>query len=147
MDSRYRDEKESPGFLLWQVTNAWQRDIRRALEPLELTQPQFVLLFSCKWLNESQGTTGVTQVQLAQHAKMDVNVTSQVLRTLEKKGYVKRSPHPRDTRANVITTTPSGDELASRAVKAVEAADEAFFSGLGEDKDRFLLMLQQLAQL
>ncbi|MBW5447999.1 MarR family transcriptional regulator [Cohnella sp. CFH 77786] len=146
MDSEFKEAKQSPGFLLWQVTNLWQREIRRALDPLELTHPQFVLLFSTKWLNERGGDGGVTQVQLAQHAKMDVNVTSQVLRTLEKKGYIKRSPHPRDTRANVITTTPAGSELASRAVQAVEAADRSFFSGIGEGKREFMGVLLQLSQ-
>lgn len=52
---------------------------------LELTQPQFVLLHACLWLNEhDEEGKGVTQVQIAQFAKVDVNVTSQVLRALEK---------------------------------------------------------------
>lgn len=85
MSSKYNDAEESPGFMLWQVTNVWQKAIRKALDPFELTHPQFVLLFSCKWLNEKNDHTGITQVQLAQHAQMDVNVTSQVLRILEKK--------------------------------------------------------------
>ena len=146
MGSKFDKAEESPGFLLWQVTNSWQKDIRLALEPLELTQPQFVLLFSCKWLNERSGSSGVTQVQLAQHAKVDVNVTSQVLRTLEKKGYVKRGPHPTDTRANVITVTDSGGELANRAVQAVEKADRAFFAGVGNDLPQLNELLRKLVK-
>lgn len=147
MGSKFDEAEESPGFLLWQVTNQWQKDIRLALEPLELTQPQFVLLFSCKWLNERSEKAGITQVQLAQHAKVDVNVTSQVLRTLEKKGYVKRSPHPTDTRANVITVTESGGELANRAVQAVEKADRAFFASVGGDIRPLNELLRKLAKL
>ncbi|GMK40634.1 MarR family transcriptional regulator [Paenibacillus sp. CCS19] len=143
MGSAYRDSNESSGFLLWQVTNLWQKEIRRALEPLELTHPQFVLLFSCKWLNEKQ-PDGVTQIQLAQHAKVDVNVTSQVLRSLEKRGLIARTPHPSDTRANAITVTKAGDELAVSAVKIVEAVDRSFFASLGDDRSQWNAMMLQL---
>jgi DNA-binding MarR family transcriptional regulator len=146
MSSEFNESHESPGFLLWQVTSIWQKDIRQALEPFELTHPQFVLLFSCHWLNDKNGGTGVTQVQLAQHAKVDVNVTSQVLRTLEKKGYVKRSPHPNDTRANVITITQLGSALALQAVQAVESADRAFFAGIGDQLGLLTGMLHQLTK-
>lgn len=144
MSSNFNNAKDSPGFLLWQVTNIWQKHIRRALEPFELTHPQFVLLFSCYWLNDRDNGPGVTQIQLSQYAQVDVNVTSQVLRTLEKNGYIKRSPHPTDTRANVITPTPMGKELAVRAVKAVEAADEAFFAVIGEEREHLNCLMQRL---
>ena len=147
MSSEFNSAGESPGFMLWQVTNIWQRAMRKTLEPFELTHPQFVLLFSCKWLNEQNDQSGITQVQLAQHVKMDVNVTSQVLRTLEKKGYIKRRPHPTDSRANVISVTMSGDELASRAVQAVETEDRAFFSGLGNEIGNLNQLLQKLLHL
>lgn len=146
MSSEFNETHESPGFLLWQVTNIWQKDIRQALEPFELTHPQFVLLFSCHWLNDKNGGASVTQVQLAQHAQVDVNVTSQVLRTLEKKGYIKRSSHPIDTRANVITMTRSGSELALQAVQAVESADRTFFAGIGDRKGLLAELLLQLTK-
>lgn len=132
--------------MLWRVTNLWQKAIRNALDPFELTHPQFVLLFSCKWLNEQNNCTGITQVQLAQHTQMDVNVTSQVLRTLEKKGYIERRPHPTDSRANVISVTKVGDTVASQAVQAVEAEDRAFFSSLGRDVGQLNRLLRQLAK-
>ena len=144
MSSEFDDAKDSPGFLLWKVTNVWQKRIRHALEQFELTHAQFVLLFSCHWLNERGDGSSVTQIQLAQHAQVDVNVTSQVLRSLEKRGYITRSPHPTDTRANVIRPTPSGSELALRAVQAVEAADRSFFAAIGEEKARLIQLLLRL---
>ena len=145
MNSEFNDANESPGFLLWQVTAIWQRSIRQALEPFELTHPQFVLLYSCHWLSQQAGRAGITQVQLAQHARVDVSVTSQVLRTLQKRGLIDRNPHPTDTRANLIMVTPVGVDLAKRAVRAVEEADHTFFSTLDDaDRDemiRFMLRL------
>lgn len=144
MSSEFNDAKNSPGFLLWQVSNVWQKSIRLALAPFELTHAQFVLLFSSHWLNDRSDDSGVTQIQLSQYAQVDVNVTSQVLRSLEKRGYIKRSPHPTDTRANVITPTPSGSELALRAVQAVEAADRSFFAIIGDEKERLIQLMLRL---
>ena len=42
---------DSPGFLLWQVTNRWQAAQRAALKPHRLTHVQFVLLATLTWLD------------------------------------------------------------------------------------------------
>ena len=44
LDTRFASADESPGFLLWQVTNRWQAAVRRALAPFDVTHVQFVLL-------------------------------------------------------------------------------------------------------
>ena len=144
MSSSFKDAQDSPGFLLWEVTNLWQRRIRQALEPLALTHMQFVILFSCQWLSCQDDNVALTQIQLAQHARIDVNVTSQVLRVLEQKGYVVRRMHPTDMRAKVIVPTPEGRDLALRAVKVVEAADQEFFSRLGGETNHFIQLMRQL---
>src|SRR3954447_5865618 len=82
---------ESPGFLLWQVTNRWQAAQRAALKPFGLTHVQFVLLASLTWL---EGDGPITQRRLAEHAASDPMMTSQVLRLLERRGLVSRTPHP-----------------------------------------------------
>lgn len=120
---------ESPGFLLWQVTALWQREIRKALEKYDLTHSQFVLLASTLWL--SQHTEIVTQILLSAHTKIDPMTTSTVLRTLEKKGLLQRREHPTDTRAKTITLTEAGSNMAALAVKTVEHFDNAFFEPLG----------------
>ncbi|QSO52032.1 winged helix-turn-helix transcriptional regulator [Alicyclobacillus curvatus] len=146
MSSDFSNANDSPGFLLWQVTATWQKNIRQALEPFELTHPQFVLLYSCYWLNLQVDRAGVTQVHLARHTKVDVNVTSQVLRTLQKRGLIDRKPHPTDTRANLIVVTQDGISLATRAVRAVEDVDRTFFSVLtdAERHEMVGFMLQLL---
>ncbi len=122
---------DSPGFLLWQVTNRWQAAQRAALEPFELTHVQFVLLASLTWLDVDGP---VTQRRLADHAATDPMMTSQVCRALERRGFIRRAPHPEDRRALALAVTPSGRALANRAVVAVEGCDNAFFSVLGDDK-------------
>jgi DNA-binding MarR family transcriptional regulator len=132
----------SPGFLLWQAQAIWQRRQRAALTPLGLTHAQFVLLAGATWL--TQNDPELTQARLAAHAKVDVMMTSQVLRTLETKGYVTRTPHERDSRAMVVGVTNAGAELASRAIVAVEDVDDRFFAALGQQEASFMAALRQL---
>ncbi len=119
---------ESPGFLLWHATLRWQRRIAGVLAPLDLTHVQFVLLASTWWLNR-QGQQP-SQVELAAHAGTDVKMTSQVVRSLEKKGLVTRAVDERDTRARRLRVTRTGARLAPRAVTAVEGVDAQFFRGV-----------------
>jgi DNA-binding MarR family transcriptional regulator len=120
---------ESPGLLLWQVTNRWQAAQRATLKPFGLTHVQFVLLASLAWL-DVEGP--VTQRRLADHAATDAMMTSQVLRALERRGLVERAAHPSDRRAVALAVTRAGRQLANQAVVAVEACDNAFFAALGD---------------
>lgn len=120
---------ESSGFLLWQVTNLWQREIRKALLPHDLTHAQFVLLASTHWL-QLQGTE-VTQIVLSQHTKIDPMTTSTVLRTLQTKGLIERASHQTDTRAKTVVLTAKGKQLIKKAVVTVEQFDASFFGTLG----------------
>ncbi|MER5565199.1 MarR family transcriptional regulator [Streptomyces goshikiensis] len=117
---------ESPGFLLWHVTLRWQRDIAAALTPLDLTHVQFVLL-ACTWWLNGQGERP-NQLAVARQAGTDVKMTSQVLRTLEKKDLIEREVDPADTRARRLRVTALGAELAPRAIAAVEEVDARFFA-------------------
>ena len=120
------DPQDSPGFLLWHVTLRWQRDIAAALGPLDLTHVQFVLLASLWWRN-GQGDHP-NQLALARFAGTDVKMTSEVVRRLEAKKLLVRDTDPSDTRAKRLRVTAAGAALAARAVAAVEAADERFFT-------------------
>jgi DNA-binding MarR family transcriptional regulator len=142
LQSDYESADESPGFLLWQVSNAWQRQQREALAAVDLTHVQFVLLASIGWLTRDDQP--VTQVQLAQHAHVDVMTTSDVLRTLERKQLLVREPAPHDSRANVLRLTPAGRERAQQAMALVEAVDAQFFAALGDDTAQFARLLRTL---
>jgi len=127
--------EDSSGFLLWQVTNLWQREIRKALEPFDLTHSQFVLLASTYWL--TLNNLEVTQILLSSHTKIDPMTTSTVLRTLQTKGLLQRQEHLTDTRAKTVTLTDQGKKLVKQAVKAVEAFDKTFFDALGARVPQF----------
>ena len=132
----------SPGVLLWHVVNRWQREQRRALRDAGLSHLQVMLLASVTALAEQDDP--VTQVMLARHARIDVMTTSQVLRTLERKKLVRRTDHPRDSRAFALRPTAAGRRLARQLIHLVERADQDFFSAIGGDLARFTAMLEEL---
>jgi len=145
-DNTFSFEKaeDSSGFLLWQVTNLWQREIKKALEKYDLTHSQYVLLASIHWLNLHN--QDVTQVLLSSHTKIDPMTTSTVLRTLQTKELLQRQEHATDTRAKTVALTESGKKIIKQAVKAVEKFDSDFFKGLGSGTNDFNKKLLSLLQ-
>jgi MarR family transcriptional regulator, organic hydroperoxide resistance regulator len=133
---------DSAGFLLWQVTNLWQREIRKALEKYDLTHSQFVLLASIYWLTLMKKE--VTQILLSSHTKIDPMTTSTVLRTLQAKGLLVRQEHATDTRAKTVVLTEEGKKITRQAVKTVEKFDADFFAPLGDKTSDFNKKLLQL---
>jgi DNA-binding MarR family transcriptional regulator len=139
-NSRFAVPEDSAGYLLWQVTHLWQRQVEATLTELDITHLQFVLLAGIGWLN-NQGDL-LTQVQLASFCKIDVMQVSQVVRKLEVKQLVNRSAHPTDTRAKILTLTATGSKKLNAALPLVEQLDAEFFSSCNHAA--LLMELQQL---
>jgi DNA-binding MarR family transcriptional regulator len=131
--------------MLWRATLAWQRAVRAALAPHELTHVQFVLLASLWWLASNRGAPP-SQRELAEHAGTDPMMTSQVVRKLEARGLVTRAPHPTDARARHLALPPDGERLLAAALHDVEAADEAYFAPLERRGGDFLELLGRLVE-
>ncbi len=130
VESKWDGPGHSPGFLLWQVTLTWQRAMRAALAPHDLTHVQFVLLTSLWWLERHGGPP--SQQRLAEQAGTDPMMTSQVLRKLEERGLVTRAPDPQDARARLLGVTDAGRAVLKGALVDVEEADERFFAAYPE---------------
>ena len=138
--SRFAGPADSPGFLLWRTTNAWQRAVRAALAPLDLTHVQFVVLASLTWRDDAS----TSQRQLAAQAGLDEMMTSQVVRSLEARGLLTRGRDTTDGRVRALAVTGQGRELTAEAVRVVEEADGRFFAALGDDASAFLAALRVL---
>lgn len=125
---RHADADDSPGFLLFKLTSLWQRRLARVFDAFGITQTQYAILASLRW-HEEQGRP-TTQVGLAEHAHIEPMTLSKAIRKLEADGLVAREPSPADSRAIAVRLTEGGRALAERAVRAIEAADDAFFGRL-----------------
>ena len=116
--SRFADPgADSPGFVLWKLTQRWQRAVADALEPLGVTQTQFVILACAYWL--TQKTESVQQIDIAKAAGMDAQMVSDVL--------VQRVSSPTDGRSKNVLLTDAGQDIAIQAIPAVEQVDAQFF--------------------
>ncbi|AIY11988.1 MarR family winged helix-turn-helix transcriptional regulator [Cellulophaga baltica] len=135
IEFKFKSPNESPGFLLGQVTLLWQRKHKKVLDPLNLTQTQFVLLTALGWLSREKDN--VTQVDIANQGNADRMMVSKVLRTLEEKEFISRQEHPTDTRAKVIKLTNEGSKVLQKALTLIENADIDFFSALGNKLSSF----------
>jgi DNA-binding MarR family transcriptional regulator len=136
--------KEDTGFLLLQVSNLWGNYHDKALKRNHgLSHMQYAILASVTWLVYKSGKQ-VTQSLLAQHTKVNPMTISQMLKVLEAKGYVFRTKHPSDIRANVVHLTQEGNVLMNSAFNTIWSIDESFFKALGKNSVRFNLYLNHL---
>jgi DNA-binding MarR family transcriptional regulator len=144
IEFHFSGPNDSPGYLLGQVTMLWQRRIKWALDPLDLTQTQFVLLAALGWL--SKKNPSVTQIDIANQSNSDRMMVSKVLRTLEEKGFITRAEHDTDTRAKAVRLTSSGAVVLQDALRKVEAADLEFFAALDAKLPAFNKSLVRLIE-
>ena len=133
---------DRPGFLLWHATLRWQREVAAALRPLGLTHAQFMLLGCALYLTTDDAAP--SQREIADHAGTEAVMTSQVLRTLEERGWVIRKDDDEDARVRRIVITAEGRRQAARGLKALKIVDEHVFAPAGS-QPRLIAMLRRLA--
>lgn len=131
--------EHSPGFLLWQTTVCWQRQIKKALELYEISHAQFVIMAILLWFSEKQ--VDVTQIVLVNMSKLDKMTVSKSLKKLAENNFINRVENKADTRSKNVSLTVQGRELISKLVPVVEAVDADFFSEISIQEQSFLLKL------
>jgi DNA-binding MarR family transcriptional regulator len=113
------------GYELMVAAQAWRSGLTEAIRDTGLTAPQFFALATV--LRAGNVDSPLTQAELASRAALDVNVASQVLRTLESRGLIVREQHPGDSRARSIRLTADGTALTRRAATLARRHNERFF--------------------
>lgn len=138
--SIHEGPKQSPGFLLWHVSTSWRSSIEAILKTFGLTHPQFVVLATTGWL--TRNGDHITQVMIGKMAGLDPNTNSQIIKGLEEKDFVSRSPSS-DGRAKNVSLTLKGSQILEHALPEVEQADAKFFSILEKEDNSFLISIFQ----
>lgn len=137
--------EDSPGFLLWQTTMSWQRCIKKALEPFEISHAQFVMMAILLWFQSKHKT--VLQTDLINLSKLDKMTVSKALKKLAALNLIQRQENIHDTRAKTVLLTTSGVLLAKKLVPLVETIDAEFFNRLqNEEQQFFISALQKLVE-
>lgn len=136
--------QDSLGFLLWKIMTLWQREIKKALDPFDITHPQFVILAITLWhtLHDRE----VTQSILIQESKLDKMTVSISIKKLVAQSYLKHQIHAVDTRAKKVELTPKGRALSKKIVPLIESVDQDFFNPLTEKKrSEFISIFRMLS--
>ena len=82
--------------------------------------------------------SGATITELAEHLDVTRQAAAQLVDELVAKGYVRRSRHPDDARARLITLTSTGWACTRAAEAAMADAVRPWASVLGEQRLRAL---------
>ena len=128
-----KEPEEFPGFLLWQASNIWYRNMKTTLKNFGTTFTQFSILMSLIYL--SKQNLDINQKQIARHAKLDIMMTSDVLKTLESKKLVTRCQNPKDRRHNSMKITQEGKNLIPRNVHSHVLSSAGSGCGTGKEMD------------
>ncbi len=130
--SSLRKPGDSIGFMLWQLSHAWQRHLDAALAPTGLTHLQFVVIGCLGW--HTRLGRPLTQATLSRFAKIHPMQISQVVKTLVAKELIVRVRAPDDARAHYLELTDTGTELLLAAIPIAENTHHSFFKVLpGQD--------------
>ncbi len=135
IEFKFSSPADSPGYLLWQLTMLWQRQMNRVLKEAGVTHTQFVILTALGWLSKTSNE--VTQVDIATLSNTDRMMVSKILRKLQEEGIIKRRESETDTRAKYVFLTERGAEILQDALSKVETTDLAFFGKLGTNLPDF----------
>lgn len=142
MNFAFKKADDSPGFLLWQLTNQWQQQQRSALKPLGITHPQFVALAGILWLC-NQNEEGPSQNQVAEFTHIDKMMMSDLVKTLLTKKLIERFRDLTDKRAYALSLTPKGHQLILKAIPLVEKVDADFFKTTTPGLSKLMVILNQ----
>jgi DNA-binding MarR family transcriptional regulator len=133
----------SLGFLLWQVTTLWQREIKSALKEYDTSHAQFVVLANLLWFEEKNMSS--TQADIVSQSKIDKMSVSASLKELVKMGLVTRKENEEDSRFKSVNLTNKGREHARTLVALIESCDRDYFNKLSkEEKKQFSKVLLSL---
>lgn len=136
--------EDSPGFLLWQTTMVWQRQIKKVLEPYNISHAGFVIMATLLWFQAHHYDT--TQILIAEWSKLDKMTVSKSLKKLIASGLVNRVEHETDTRAKSVSLTDKGRVLVNRLVPLVEQVDAKFFGKIpAKEQENLIQMFNVLA--
>jgi DNA-binding MarR family transcriptional regulator len=107
-----------------------------------------VSVTQCYALTALAGGGSMTLGELAGHLMLDKSTASRVVETLERKGYVRRGPHPEDARALRIDLTAKGRTLHERIERELVAEEHGIMANLDPEVRRAAInVVRDLARL
>jgi len=117
------------GFVAWRIVHRYTREVDQGLRHLDLTHLQFVMLTLAAWQAQSGGSA--TQAELARFGDIHPMQVSNVLKALEQKGAIHRTPAPANALAKRVEVTSEGLSSLKSALPIVIEVQSRLFGGEG----------------
>ncbi len=127
--------------LMYQLGGLWRRHVNARLAELGLSHSQLVFLIGVASLAREGGE--VTQRDLCDYHQASRALTSEIVRLLEKNGFIRQVAKPGDARAKSLKLTPSGRERLQLAMELLVQTEDTFLADYGQLKGRLKRDLQE----
>ncbi len=124
------------------VAQKWERAVDHVLGDFDTTCTQVEFL-SCLEELTREGNPA-TQKDVAGFLDRDKNTVSEVMRSLEKRGYITRTVSDSDLRAKYIRLTDKGYDLLEKSVREMVRMNERFFPEHDENDELKKLLMKYL---
>lgn len=127
-------EPATPGlwYCNWKIWLEARRRLDRALASLDLRAREY-------WLLAIAGRGNVSQHEIADQFGLDPSSLVAVLDALERRGWLRRQPNPRDRRMHWVRRTEAGDRLFARALPRAQRAEARQLAALSAAQQRQLV--------
>jgi DNA-binding MarR family transcriptional regulator len=133
------------GYQVWRLSMRWRAQVDRAVAPYGLTHATYSALASL--YDQNHRGSKPSQRELAELTGLETVYISKLVGTLERDGFVTRSPHPDDTRAVQLELTRAGRRAIEPAIDAVRELHESLLAPLGGPRSAASRELKATLQL
>jgi DNA-binding MarR family transcriptional regulator len=130
-----QDQPDKPtgvAYMIGRLDRALRRSFRRVLDPLGLTLGQYTALS----VFHSSGK--LSNAKLAERTMVSPQAANELIKGMEKKGWIIRKPDPNHGRVINISLTTEGKRLLSRCNKVVSQLERQMLKGLSDKEIKSL---------
>lgn len=127
-----RGEQGYLAYLLRQASGAVRSAIERALEDLQVTQPQFLVM---TMINAYPGISGA---EIARLAMLTPQTISLIIANLERDGRLTRSISPDHGRVQILQLTPQGSDLLVQCRERARKVDALLRTDLPPEEEQII---------
>tara|TARA_B100001123_G_C14519955_1_gene713901 strand:- start:40 stop:501 length:462 start_codon:yes stop_codon:yes gene_type:complete len=122
------------GLLIWLTSNRWQSQLRNILKNYRLSLNEYLILETIKILIKRDFSPN--QIQLSSFSGINESVVSVTLKSLLKKGLIKRNVD-KDNRKKVINISTTGIKLFDEIYPYINDEENILFNKLQNEKSNF----------
>ncbi|MBC2256484.1 MarR family winged helix-turn-helix transcriptional regulator [Listeria ivanovii] len=137
MDTNKRILEEQLCFSVYSASKQFTRLYREALEPFQLTYPQYISLLVL-WEGKELMVS-----ELGNRLALDSGTLTPMLKRMEHLGYVTRSRHPEDERRVYIKATEKANKIQAAVLESVDKCLQL----LGADEKEYTQLLTKIQAL